>query len=198
CLLSRTMSRSRSPRCTLWPGCFPPAPSLFDVPPLQAPHHTASAAALVGGGSGIASPGAISLAHGGILFLDEAAEFSPAVLETLRQPIESGRIVLHRSGGAVCYPARFLLVLAANPCPCGQPARLCSCPSLARRRYQQRLSGPLLDRVDLRVAVEPGSHDALFGEVEGREASATVAMRVGRARAAASERWSASGWRLNG
>jgi len=179
-------------------GALPAGARLVRRPPWQAPHHTASAAALVGGGSGIASPGAISLAHGGVLFLDEAAEFSPAVLETLRQPIESGRIVLHRSGGAVCYPARFLLVLAANPCPCGQPARMCSCPSVVRRRYQQRLSGPLLDRVDLRVTVEPVPHADLFGEVDERETSATVAMRVARARAAAAERWSTSGWRLNG
>jgi magnesium chelatase family protein len=178
-------------------GLLPPRAQLVRRPPLQAPHHTASAAALVGGGSGIASPGAISLAHGGVLFLDEAAEFSPAVLEALRQPIESGQIVLHRSGGAVCYPARFQLVLAANACPCGQPARLCSCASTARRRYQHRLSGPLLDRVDLRVAIEPVSHADLLGEVDGRETSTSVALRVSQARAVAAERWSGCGWRLN-
>jgi magnesium chelatase family protein len=179
-------------------GTLPARAQLVRRPPLQAPHHTASAAALVGGGSGIASPGAITLAHGGVLFLDEAAEFSPAVLEALRQPIESGQIVLHRSGGVVRYPARFLLVLAANPCPCGQAARLCSCPPAARRRYQHRLSGPLLDRVDVRIVIEPVSHAELLAEVESREGSATVALRVARARATASERWSAHGWRLNG
>jgi magnesium chelatase family protein len=166
--------------------------------PFQAPHHTATAAALVGGGSGIASPGAISLAHGGVLFLDEAPEFAPAVLEALRQPLEKGRITLHRSGGAACYPARFLLVLAANPCPCGQSARLCACPPAARRRYQHRLSGPLLDRVDLRIAIEPVPHAELVDDVDGRENSATVAARVSAARAAAAARWAADGWRLNG
>jgi len=166
--------------------------------PLQAPHHTASVASLVGGGSHLARPGAISLAHHGVLFLDEAPEFSPRALDALRQPLESGSVVLHRGGGAVSYPARFLLVLAANPCPCGSPARDCSCPPQSRRRYQQRLSGPLLDRIDVRVHVDPVSHADLFGDAVGRESSRSVATRVASARAAAAERWCGTGWRVNG
>jgi magnesium chelatase family protein len=172
--------------------------SLIRQAPLQAPHHTASVAALVGGGSNLARPGAISLAHHGVLFLDEAAEFSPRALDALRQPLESGAVVLHRGGGVVSYPARFLLVLAANPCPCGAKARDCVCPPHARRRYQQRLSGPLLDRIDVRVDLDPVSHAELFDAVERRESSAAVAARVAAARAAAAERWRATPWRCNG
>jgi magnesium chelatase family protein len=166
--------------------------------PLQAPHHTASVASLVGGGSHLARPGAISLAHHGVLFLDEAPEFSPRALEALRQPLESGQVVLHRGGGVVCYPSRFQLVLAANPCPCGSRARECSCAPQARRRYQQRLSGPLLDRIDLRVEVEPVPQAEFFAAASERESTAAVAERVLAARAAGSERWCAMPWRLNG
>jgi magnesium chelatase family protein len=171
--------------------------ALIREPPLQAPHHTASVAALVGGGSGTARPGAISLAHQGVLFLDEAPEFAVRALDALRQPLESGTVVLHRSGGAVAFPARFLLVLAANPCPCGSSPRECVCPPQARRRYAQRLSGPLLDRVDLRVQVDPVPHAELFADAE-RENSAVVAGRVAAARAAAAARWRETPWRTNG
>jgi magnesium chelatase family protein len=165
--------------------------------PLQAPHHTASVAALVGGGSHLARPGAISLAHNGVLFLDEAPEFSPRALDALRQPLESGVVVLHRGGGVVSYPARFLLVLAANPCPCGSRARECSCAPQARRRYQQRLSGPLLDRIDVRVEVDAVPHAELFGTADDREPSAAVAARVAAARVAAHERWRSTPWSVN-
>jgi magnesium chelatase family protein len=165
--------------------------------PFQAPHHTASVASLVGGGSHLARPGAISLAHHGILFLDEAPEFSPRALDALRQPLESGSVVLHRGGGAVNYPARFLLVLAANPCPCGARARECVCPPQSRRRYQQRLSGPLLDRIDVRVHVDPVPHADLFDAAEGREGSRAVAARVATARSAAAERWRGTPWQVN-
>lgn len=165
--------------------------------PLQAPHHTASVAALVGGGTLLARPGAISLAHHGVLFLDEAPEFQVRALEALRQPLESGRVVLHRSGGAVSYPARFQLVMAANPCPCGSRGRQCSCAPQARRRYQQRLSGPLLDRIDLRVHVDPVPHAELFASAAERETSAAVAARVHAARAAAAQRWAGTRWRVN-
>jgi magnesium chelatase family protein len=171
--------------------------ALIRQAPFQAPHHTASVASLVGGGSGTARPGAISLAHHGILFLDEAPEFASRALDALRQPLESGVVVLHRSGGAVSFPARFLLVLAANPCPCGASARNCICPPQARRRYLQRLSGPLLDRVDLRVQVDPVPHAELFDDAQ-REASATVAARVAAARGAAATRWRDTPWRMNG
>ncbi len=166
--------------------------------PFQAPHHTASVAALVGGGSGVASPGAISLAHRGVLFLDEAPEFQTSVLDGLRQPLESGTVVLHRSHGVVSYPARFLLVLAANPCPCGSRARDCSCVPAARRRYRQRLSGPLLDRIDIRLSVDPVPRAELFDESTQHESSAAVAARVGSARGAAVQRWQAAGWQTNG
>ncbi|MEO6887141.1 MAG: ATP-binding protein [Jatrophihabitantaceae bacterium] len=171
--------------------------SLVRRPPMQAPHHTASVSALVGGGSHLARPGAISLAHGGVLFLDEAPEFAPRALDALRQPLESGRVVLHRGGGVVSYPARFLLALAANPCPCGNRARDCTCAAQARRRYQQRLSGPLLDRIDLRVQVDPVLHADLFDNCVERERTETVAARVAQARAAARERWQGCSWQLN-
>ena len=165
-------------------GLLGPNAQLVRSPPLQAPHHTASVASLVGGGSHLARPGAISLAHHGVLFLDEAPEFAPRALEALRQPLESGMVTLHRSGGVVSYPARFQLILAANPCPCGGRGRQCLCVAAARRRYQQRLSGPLLDRVDLRVNVEPVPHAELFATSD-RESSAVVSARVVEARAAA-------------
>jgi magnesium chelatase family protein len=172
-------------------------PQLVRRPPLQAPHHTSSVAALVGGGSHLARPGAVSLAHEGVLFLDEAPLFSPSVLDGLRQPLESGYVVLHRGGGVVRYPARFQLVLAANPCPCGQPARRCACAPMTRRRHDQRLSGPLLDRIDLRVQVEPVAHGDLFDATAERETTATVATRVAVARAAAAARWQGTPWQAN-
>ncbi|MDT4917582.1 MAG: magnesium chelatase family protein [Pseudonocardiales bacterium] len=166
-------------------------------PPLQAPHHTASVAALVGGGSHLARPGAISLAHHGVLFLDEAAEFAPRALDALRQPLESGAVALHRSGGTVRYPARFQLVLAANPCPCGKRPAQCVCESLAKRRHEHRLSGPLMDRIDLKVIVEPVAHADLVDALGERETSAAVAARVAAARASAAERWRGTPWEVN-
>ena len=138
------------------------AVGLIRRPPLEAPHHSSSTAALVGGGSQLARPGAISMAHHGLLFMDECPEFASGALDALRQPLEKGYIVLHRSAGAVRYPAKFQLVLAANPCPCAARADECICAPMVRRRYLQRLSGPLLDRVDLRVQVDPVLHAELF------------------------------------
>lgn len=166
-------------------------------PPLQAPHHTASVAALVGGGSYLARPGAISLAHHGVLFLDEVSEFAPSTLDALRQPVETGHVVLHRGGGAVRYPARFQLVLAGNPCPCARRGPECVCPPQARRRHEQRLSGPLMDRIDLRVEVDPVSQADLFNPVTERESSASVAQRVAAARTLAEIRWRGTPWRTN-
>ena len=124
-------------------GTLPAVPRLIRRPPFQAPHHTATAAALVGGGSGLARPGALSLAHLGVLFLDEAPHFGVSVLNALRQPLEDGSVTLARSQGSTRYPARIQLVLAANPCPCGaaQDAN-CACSPMARRTYFHRLSGP--------------------------------------------------------
>lgn len=130
--------------------------SLVVRPPFEAPHHTASAAALVGGGSGRITPGAIVRATNGVLFLDEAAEFPASVLDALRQPLEQGTISIHRAAGAATFPARFQLVLAANPCPCGRYGSTdeeCTCTPMARRRYLAKLSGPLLDRIDIRLTV---------------------------------------------
>ena len=171
--------------------------ALVRTPPFEAPHHSASRAALVGGGAGVGRPGAVSLAHGGTLFLDEAPEFAPSVLDALRQPLEDGTVTLHRSGGAVSYPARFQLVLAANPCPCGKRPTECTCTSQARRRYAHRLSGPLLDRIDLRLDVAPVTRAELFGVDESGESTAVVAEQVRQARAAAADRWAGEGWTLN-
>lgn len=166
--------------------------------PFQSPHHTSSMSALVGGGSGIARPGAVTLAHRGVLFLDEAAEFSPRVLDSLRQPLESGRVVLHRSGGSVEYPARFQLVLAMNPCPCAAARGVdCSCTAEARRRYQTRLSRPLLDRIDLQIDVLPVGRADLMDDFSERESSRIVAERVRLARDTARQRWRDIGWVTN-
>ncbi|MEU1837145.1 YifB family Mg chelatase-like AAA ATPase [Micromonospora chersina] len=180
-------------------GLLPPGGRLLRRPPFQAPHHTATVPALVGGGSGLARPGAVSLAHRGVLFLDEAAEFSKGALEALRQPLENGRIRVARTQGSTEYPARTQLVLAANPCPCAKPSgdAACECTPLARRRYLGRLSGPLLDRVDVQVRLPPVRAAELLQTGTPSESSATVAARVAEARRAAADRWAATGRRLN-
>ncbi|MGH3769990.1 MAG: YifB family Mg chelatase-like AAA ATPase [Pseudonocardiaceae bacterium] len=177
-------------------GLLAPETPLITVPPFVAPHHTRSVAALVGGGSGLAKPGAVSRAHRGVLFLDEVAEFGPRSLEALRTPLEDGEVRLARRDGVVRYPARCQLVLAANPCPCAPPdERDCACAPSARRRYLGRLSGPLLDRVDLRVAMRPVKD---MGQADAEpESTATVRERVLQARAAARARWAGTGWSTN-
>ncbi|HEX6970349.1 MAG TPA: YifB family Mg chelatase-like AAA ATPase [Micromonosporaceae bacterium] len=180
-------------------GLLPPNGRLLRRPPFQAPHHTATVASLVGGGSGLARPGAVSLAHRGVLFLDEAPEFSSRALDALRQPLEDGRVLLTRAQGSTEYPARVQLVLAANPCPCAKPAgdTHCECTPLARRRYLGRISGPLLDRIDIQVSLPPLRAAELVASGPPPESSATVAQRVAKARAAAAARWAAHGWRVN-
>ncbi|WP_172650526.1 YifB family Mg chelatase-like AAA ATPase [Rhodococcus opacus] len=177
-------------------GLLPPERPLIDVPPFIAPHHTASVSALVGGGSGVAKPGAVSRAHRGVLFLDECAEIGTKVLEALRTPLEDGEVRIARRDGVARYPARFQLILAANPCPCA-PAREadCVCAPTARRRYLGKLSGPLMDRVDLRVRMQAVATGAFIDEVG--ESTEDVRQRVAEARAAACERWSDYGWRTN-
>jgi magnesium chelatase family protein len=179
-------------------GVLPAQSQLIRQPPFQAPHHTATVAALVGGGSGLAQPGAITLAHRGVLFIDEAPELSRAALNALRQPLEDGEVRLRRAGGETVYPARVQLVLAANPCPCAKPAgdKHCECSSVVRRRYIGRLSGPLMDRVDLQVKLDPVRSFTLLDET-GSEPSTVVAKRVVEARAVAAARWSAYGARSN-
>lgn len=180
-------------------GVLPPDAPLIRRPPFQAPHHSASLPALVGGGPGLARPGAVSLAHRGVLFLDEIPEFGPRALEALRQPLEHGQVSLARVRGGAVYPARVQLVVAANPCPCAKPGGedFCECPPAVRRRYLGRLSGPLLDRIDLQVRLLPLRSAELLAAGAPAESSATVAERVAKARAAAAARWGANGWRTN-
>lgn len=180
-------------------GSFSGQGGLITVPPFQAPHHSATLPAMVGGGSGTPRPGAISLAHRGVLFLDEAPEFAVRVLDALRQPLESGQVILHRAAGQASYPARFQLVLAANPCPCGYAGSKrgsCTCTPIMRRRYLDRLSGPLLDRIDIQIHVDSPTRGALALDQQVED-TATVASRVAVARRAQGQRWQAFGWRTN-
>ncbi|WP_435973811.1 YifB family Mg chelatase-like AAA ATPase [Streptomyces sp. Qhu_M48] len=181
-------------------GILPPGEPLVRRAPYCAPHHSATMQSLVGGGNGLPRPGAVSLAHRGILFLDEAPEFSGKALDALRQPLESGHVVIARAAGVVRLPARFLLALAANPCPCGRHTLLgsgCECPASLVRRYQARLSGPLLDRVDLRVEVEPVTRADLLGQGSRGETTAAVAARVQEARTRAAARLADTPWHVN-
>ena len=165
---------------------------LITRPPFEAPHHTATTVSVVGGGSGIIRPGAVSRASRGVLFLDEAPEFSPAVIDALRQPLESGEIVLHRANHVATFPARVHLVLAANPCPCGQAGLSdsdCVCTPDRRRRYRSRISGPVLDRIDIHLPVRRVARARLLDDSEPRVTSAEARRRVERARAAATARW---------
>lgn len=181
-------------------GILPPGEPLVSRAPYCAPHHSATMQSLIGGGNGMPRPGAVSLAHRGVLFLDEAPEFSGKALDALRQPLESGHVVVARAAGVVRLPARFLMVLAANPCPCGRHTLTgagCECPPSTVRRYQARLSGPLLDRVDLRVEVEPVARVDLLEQGGRGESTATVAARVREARARAAERLAGTPWTTN-
>ncbi len=183
-----------------------PPGGLVRRPPFRAPHHGASAVSLVGGGSHTMMPGEVSLAHRGVLFLDELGEFEPAVLDSLRQPLEEGVIRVTRAAGKADFPARLLLVAAMNPCPCGAGAAPggCRCTPSARARYARRLSGPLVDRFDLRVEVgRPDVGELLaLGSGGSGESSAAVAGRVAGARARAHQRGVAANaqlpaWRLD-
>jgi magnesium chelatase family protein len=181
-------------------GRLPAGAGLVRRPPFEDPHHTATVTALVGGGSGLARPGAASRAHRGVLFLDEAPEFAASALDALRQPLEHGELVIHRALGAARFPARFQLVLAANPCPCGWATGTgedCACTPLMRRRYLRRLSGPLLDRVDIQVEVPQVSRAQMAADVLP-ESTAVVAARVAAARAAQRERLAPLGRSVNG
>ncbi|WP_265444215.1 YifB family Mg chelatase-like AAA ATPase [Flexivirga meconopsidis] len=175
-----------------------PEQVLIEHPPFMAPHHGASMASIIGGGSGRVRPGAVSRAHGGVLFLDETPEFRRDVLDALRQPLESGLVHVARASEVVTYPARFQLVLAANPCPCGNnfgKGTRCVCPPQLKRHYLSRMSGPLLDRVDLRLQMMPVTRASLAGP--RGESSAAVAERVAAARARQSRRWREIGRQLN-
>ncbi len=184
---------------------------ISDIPPFEAPHHTASAASLIGGGTGIAKPGIITRAHCGVLFMDEAPEFSPRVLQTLREPLESGHIAIARSQGTTLYPAKFQLVIAANPCPCGYAygnGERCTCKERERARYFSRLSGPILDRIDIQMDVPPVERIIMPEQRQqhthapnaSSDAPLTSAMmrnNVMTARNIARERFAKQGWDCN-
>ncbi|MBB2910062.1 magnesium chelatase family protein [Streptosporangium becharense] len=181
-------------------GALPGDRPLLSCPPFVAPHHTATVASVIGGGSGAIRPGAVSLAHRGVLFLDEAPEFPMTVLDALRQPLESGQVVISRALGSITFPARFMLVLAANRCPCARPATPddpCGCSPAARRRYLSRLSGPLLDRVDVKVTLYRSTRRELLADRRFIEPSRVVAERVLLARERAAKRFAHTPWRCN-
>ena len=171
---------------------------LSTIAPFISPHHSTTRIAMVGGGAHVIKPGVCSLAHRGVLFIDEAPECGTGVLDSLRQPLESGAITISRANGNLTFPAKFILVLAANPCPCGRftgKGYGCSCTSVQVRRYLQKLSGPLLDRIDLRVSVENiGRAELLEKE---NESSHQIRDRVIAARAKAANRFKNEQWRLN-
>ena len=167
-----------------------PTCGMLRRPPLRAPHHTASAVAIIGGGTSAMRPGEVSLAHNGVLFPDEIAEFPSFVVDTLRVPIEEGVVRISRARGSVCMPARFLMIAAMNPCPCGEANPiLCRCSPAQRQRYERRLSGPLLDRFDLRLTLDRPATSDLVGGAPG-ESTAVVKQRVAMARQIAAERGS--------
>ena len=182
------LSRSESLELTVLhslAGSLQGSAGLLTRPPYLAPHHAASGAALLGGGSGRVRPGAVSLAHLGVLFLDELPLFRTDVIDGLREPLESGEITVARGDEVATYPARSIVVAAANPCPCGNHGvRLrdhrCECDAVTIRNYTRRLRGPVLDRIDIQVTVRP--ERLRSGDQDGRETSAQVRERVQQAR----------------
>lgn len=180
-------------------GLLAPGVALVERRPFRSPHHTISAAGLLGGGSGFIRPGEVSLANHGVLFLDEVTEFRRDALEGLRQPIEDGRVVVVRAAGAVEFPARFTLVAAANPCPCGfdgDPRRRCRCLPNRVEAYRQRLSGPLLDRIDIRLRIPRLSRAELLGS-DSAESSSEIRARVEEARECQRRRFQDQPFRCN-
>lgn len=181
-------------------GVLAPDEPLVRRPPFLDPHHTASVVSVVGGGTRTVRPGAVSLAHHGVLFLDEAPEFPSNVLEALRQPLESGHISVARARQVAWFPARFQLVLAMNPCPCGRGGTAsadCTCTPTQRRRYRDRLSGPVRDRVDLHREVRPLRRHQLHDDLADPEPTAAVADRVAAARERQRSRLRGTPWRRN-
>ena len=179
-------------------GQLPEGGSLLASRPFRAPHHTVSAAGLSGGGTS-PKPGEISLAHNGVLFLDELPEFSRQVMEVLRQPMEDGSVTISRVGGNATFPCKFMLVAAMNPCPCGyfgHPTVPCTCPARGVERYLSRVSGPLLDRMDIHIEVPPVEFDELASSARG-ESSEAVRRRVNAARRLQVERFQGLGYACN-
>ena len=184
-------------------GLLPREAPLVERPPFLTPHHNDTVPSVIGGGGKVIRPGAISLAHRGVLFLDEAPEFRPTVHDALRQPLESGVISIRRSEGAATFPARFQLILAANPCPCGGDVSgrargpACSCDPVARRRYGQRISGPVRDRIDIRHAVLPVSTAEMLQPVGPDGCTQAVRDRVLDARSRQARRFVDLPWLTN-
>ena len=180
---------------------MPVGNTLARRPPFESPHHTASAAALIGGGSAVIRPGAAARASHGVLFLDEAPEFTVTALDALRQPLESGVITIHRANAIAHYPGRFQLIMAANPCPCGQWGARdadCTCAPHARRRYLGRISGPLLDRIDIQLRVHRITSTQLrLADDRARLSTADARSQVAEARATARARLAKTPWTLN-
>ena len=179
-------------------GALPEGVSLMTQRPFRSPHHTVSPAGLTGGGA-IPRPGEISLAHNGVLFLDELPEFSRMAMEVLRQPIEDGKITISRASASLTYPCSAMIVCAMNPCPCGfhgHPKRECTCPDGAAKRYLARVSGPMLDRIDIHIEVPPVDFEKLSSRVPS-ESSAEIKKRVNAARKIQQERLKGSGVSCN-
>lgn len=175
-------------------GTLPGGTGLLRARPFRAPHHNISAPGLTGGGS-VPRPGEVSLAHNGVLFLDELPEFNRMAMESLRQPLEDGRVTITRVGATLSYPCSLMLVAAMNPCPCGyfgHPSRECTCSPAAASRYLARVSGPLLDRIDLHIEVPPVQFDELAARKPG-ESSAAIRERVNAARAVQQKRYAGTG-----
>ncbi|HYO76066.1 MAG TPA: ATP-binding protein, partial [Thermoanaerobaculia bacterium] len=179
-------------------GVLPPGSGLLSRRSFRAPHHTMSTVAMAGGGASL-RPGEVSLAHGGVLFLDELAEFRRETLEVMRQPMEDGLVTIARAARTVTFPARFTLAAALNPCPCGyanDPRRNCLCSPVKIARYLAKISGPLLDRIDLQIEVAALSTDEI-ASTEPAEPSAAIRARVEAARQIQHERFAQSGIRCN-
>ena len=179
-------------------GELPPDVQLITSRPFRSPHHTISAQGLTGGGQ-VPRPGEISLAHNGVLFMDEFPEFDRRAKESLRQPLEDGKITIARSAGTISYPSNIMLVAAMNPCPCGylgHPTRECVCTDAAKRRYRDKVSGPILDRIDIHIEVEPVDYDRLASK-QKEESSAQIRERVNRARDIQRKRFKGTGITCN-
>lgn len=182
-------------------GLLPSDTPLVSRPPFIDPHHTASAVSIIGGGTRGIRPGAMSLAHRGVLFMDEAPEFASNVLDGLRQPLESGQVVVARASQTAIFPARFQLILASNPCPCGQGgsvASQCQCTPMMRRRYRDRISGPIRDRIDIHRTMTPPSRPELASAISPSRTSAELADSVVAARARQQARFRDTPWLVNG
>jgi magnesium chelatase family protein len=183
-------------------GCLPPGQAVLTRPPFRAPHHSATRASVLGGGSGRVHPGEVSRAHTGALFLDEFPLFQADIIEGLREPLESGEVTIARGEEIATFPARTMFVLACNPCPCGEyhPTNRdnrCDCAEVRRREYRRKISGPIADRIDITRHVEPLTRREKTDPLARRETSATVRARVTAARERQAARYRGSGWRLN-